>query len=125
MLRERICGGGLRGRECLSVGKPGRELVYRGLVCRKVWRRAPLSIGAPLERMGGGGSVHRELWKIVEAVHWKRSISLYGCSEGNLEGGSFSRDPEGYVEKALETGISIRALLGNLEGGSYKGDVER
>ena len=33
-------------------------------------------------------------------------------------GGSFTGDPEGYVEKALETGISVGALLGNLEWGS-------
>ena len=36
-------------------------LVYRGLVCRRrLWRRALLSIGAPLG-LRGGGSVHREL----------------------------------------------------------------
>ena len=33
-------------------------------------------------------------------------------------------DPGRYVEKILETGISIGAALGNLEGGSYNGDVE-
>ena len=27
--------------------------------------------------------------------------------EGNLEGGSFTGDTEGYVEKALEKGISL------------------
>jgi hypothetical protein len=32
---------------------------------------------------------------------------------------------EGYIEKALETGMSIGVPLGNLEGGSYTGDVER
>jgi hypothetical protein len=33
----------------------GRGLVYRGLVCRRrLWRRAPISIGTPLGRMGGG-----------------------------------------------------------------------
>jgi hypothetical protein len=37
-------------------------------------------------------------------------------SEGNVEGGSFIGDPEGYVEKALETGISIhRGTAGDLE----------
>jgi len=55
-------GGGLRGRECLSVGEPGKGLVFRGLVCRRrLWRRTLLSIGAPLERMGAGESVQREL----------------------------------------------------------------
>ena len=56
MLQERIWTGGLRGRECLSVGESGRGLVYRGLECRRrLWKRAPLSIGAPLRRMEGGG----------------------------------------------------------------------
>jgi len=32
--------------------------------------------------------------------------SLWALCEGNLEEGSFTKDPEGYVEKALETGIS-------------------
>ena len=36
------------------VGEPGRGLVYRGLtIRRRHWRRAPLSIGAPLGRMEG------------------------------------------------------------------------
>ena len=39
--------------------------------------------------------------------------------------GSFTEDPEGYVEKALETGISIGAPLGNLEAGSFTRDFER
>jgi hypothetical protein len=34
-------------------------------------------------------------------------LSLWALCEGNLEGGSFTGDPEGYVEKALETGISL------------------
>jgi hypothetical protein len=43
-----------RGQEYLSVGEPGRGLVYRGLTCGRLWRRVRLSIGAPLGRMGGG-----------------------------------------------------------------------
>jgi len=42
----------------------GRGLVYRGRMCRRrLWRRAPLSIGAPLGHMGGGGgeAVPRDL----------------------------------------------------------------
>jgi len=36
----------------------GRGLVYRGIMCRRrLWRRAPLSIGATLECMGGR-SIH-------------------------------------------------------------------
>ena len=58
----------------------GRWLVYRELMCRwRLWRRSPLPIGAPLGRMGGG-SIHRELWEIVEGGLWKRSIPLHGRS---------------------------------------------
>jgi hypothetical protein len=58
MLQEQIWGG-LRGQECLSVEEPGRGLVYRGLMCRRLWRWAPLSIGNPWDM--GGKPVHREL----------------------------------------------------------------
>ena len=34
-------------------------------------------------------------------------LSLLELCEGNLEGDSFTEDPEGYIEKALETGISL------------------
>ena len=34
-------------------------------------------------------------------------LSLWLLCEGNLEGDSFTGDTEGYVEKALETGISL------------------
>jgi hypothetical protein len=45
-------------------------------------------------------------------------LSLWELCEGN---------PEGYVEKALEAGISFHRcpVLGNLEEGSYTGDFER
>jgi len=44
------------------IGKPDKGLIYRGLMCRRqLWRWAPLSIGATLGHVGGGGSVHREL----------------------------------------------------------------
>jgi len=44
---------------------------------------------------------------------------------GTWRGDFITCDPGRYVEKPLETGISIGAPLGNLEGGSYNGDVER
>jgi hypothetical protein len=64
MLQERIRGGGLRVRAFLSlggpVGEPGRGIDYRGLTCGR--RRAPLSIGAPLGRMGGPFKGSSEKW---------------------------------------------------------------
>ena len=85
----------------------GMELVYRELMHRtRLWRRAPLSIGAHLGRMGEK-SVHRELWEIVGWL-WKRNIPLYGRSvKGTWRGGCLTEYPEGYVDKALETGISL------------------
>ena len=39
------------------------------------------------------------------------SLSLCELCEGKLEGSSLAGDPEGYVEKALETGISFHTSL--------------
>ena len=90
----------------LCWGEPGRGLVCRRLMCRRrVWRRAPLSIGTH----GGWGlrspGTLRDSWRwALKTEH----SSLWALLEGNLEGGSFPEDPpEGYVEKALETGISL------------------
>jgi hypothetical protein len=46
--------------------------------------------------------------------------------KGTWSGGSLAGDPQGYVEKALETGISSHRgpALGNLGEGSYTGDFE-
>jgi len=44
---------------------------------------------------------------------------------GTWLGDFFTGDRGRYVEKVLETGISIGAPLGNVEWGSYNGDVER
>jgi len=54
------------------------------------------------------------------------SVCPWGLCEGNLVGGSLAGDPDGHLEKALETGISFLAapLLGNLEDGSSTGDFE-
>jgi len=51
--------------------------------------------------------------------------SLRELCEEYLVGDFITGDPGRYVDKALETGISIEAPLGNLKGGSYNGDVER
>ena len=47
--------------------------------------------------------------------------------KGTWREGSIVGDPEGYVEKALETGISFYRgpILGNLEEGTFTGDFER
>jgi hypothetical protein len=45
----------------------------------------------------------RDSWRALEMEH----SSLRALCEGNLEGGFCTEDPEGYVEKALETGISL------------------
>ena len=92
-------------------GQPGRGLVYRWLMCRRrVWRRALLSIGAPLGRMGWGvrspGTL-RDSWRwALETEH----SSLWALCEGNLEGGSVPEDSVVYVEKALLTGISLHRV---------------
>ena len=55
------------------------------------------------------------------------SVSLWALCEGNLEGGgSFTGEPEVYVEESSGDGhFSIGAPLGNQEGGSFTGDFER
>jgi len=41
-------------------------------------------------------------------VLWRRSVSLCGSSvKGTWKEGSLAGDPEGYLEKVLETGISV------------------
>jgi hypothetical protein len=57
-------------------------------------------------------------------------LSLYLCGssvKGTWREGSFAGDPEGHVEKALETGISSHRGpdLGNLREGSSTVDFER
>jgi hypothetical protein len=51
-------------------------------------------------------------------------LTLWELCEGTWSGGSFAGDPEGYVEKALETGISSHRgpVLGNQGEGSSTGD---
>jgi hypothetical protein len=52
--------------------------------------------------------------------------SLWALYEGNLEGGSFTGDTEGYVKEGSGAEyLSIGAPLDNLEGGPFTGDVER
>jgi len=53
-------------------------------------------------------------------------LSLWGSVKGTWREGFLSGDLEGYLEKALETGISLHrgSDLGNLEEGSSTGDFE-
>ena len=41
-----------------------------------------------------------DIWRSLETDH----LSLWEFCEGNLEGGLFTRDPEGYVEEGYEDG---------------------
>jgi len=55
-------------------------------------------------------------------------VSLCGSSvKGTWREGFLAGDPEGYIEKALETGNSFHRgpILGKLEEGSSTGDLER
>ena len=59
---------------------------------------------------------------------WSLSLCLCGSSlKGTWRQGSLAGDPEGYVEKALEMGISFHRgpVWGNLEEGSSTRDFER
>ena len=42
-------------------------------------------------------------WRALEMEH----LSIWALCEGNLEGGSSTRDPEGYVEEGAGEGISF------------------
>jgi hypothetical protein len=64
----------------------------------------------------------------VESLSLSLSLSLCGSSvKGTWREGSFAGDPEGRVEKAMETGNSSHRgpNLGNLGEGSSTGNFER
>jgi len=103
----RIWGGGLRKRASLSVEAPLgsllRGLIYQGCV-------KALETDISLHR--GPNEYHDEIrspgtltnsWRAPEMEH----LSLWVLCEGNLEGGSSTRDPEGYVEEGSSEGISF------------------
>jgi hypothetical protein len=61
---------------------------------------------------------------MAEGALMMECLSPWELCEGNLEGGSLARDPEGYLEKALETGISFHrgSAFGEPGGGFvYRG----
>jgi len=61
MLQERVWRGGLRGRECLSGGEPGRGLVYWDLCVEEGCGDGTSLHSGPIGTHGGGVSVQREL----------------------------------------------------------------
>jgi len=65
-----------------------RGLVYRGLMCRRVWRWAPLSIGAQLEHMGGG---------VLFAGNSERQLKLGTVNGAVLSMGALSCEPGGEI----------------------------
>jgi hypothetical protein len=53
-------------------------------------------------------------------------LCLWEFCEGNLEGGSFAGDPEGYVEEGSGDGhVSLGTPMGILESGWFTGDFDR
>ena len=79
------------------------------------------SVGQP-----GVGSSTRgfEIW--LKGALEVECHSLWELCKGTWREGSLAGDPEGYVEKALEMGISFQRgpILGNLEEGSSTGAFE-
>jgi len=83
---------------------------------RRLWRWAPLSIGAALGQIGGGVCSPGTL--TVEGGLWKWSISLYGRSvRGTWRGGAPLLGTLKIMLKKLwrQTSLSIGASLEKLE----------
>ena len=105
-----LCGSSVRGGSFLEIRKD-------------MWRRAQ---GTDITHQYHWGSIHRELWELVERGLWKRGIPLYGSSfRGTWREGSFARWPEGYERKALSMGIFPHGgSVGQPGVGSSTGDLE-
>jgi hypothetical protein len=87
------------------TGEPGRGLIYQGL--REMDETVVSLHSDPVGEPGEGMSIYWEFCELAEGGPSLWSISLYGRSVmGTWREGSFAGDPEEYVEKALETGIS-------------------
>ena len=84
-----------------------------------------LSSGGSVGQPGVGTSTGDFVIRLKGALEVEH-LTLWELCEGNLEWGSLAGDPEGFVEKALETGISSHRgpTLGNLGDGSSTGDSE-
>ena len=96
------------------LGEPGGGSCVGALTVmkRRLWGQASLLMGTQLGNLEWAylpGSM-RGGWKGL----WRWSISLSGSPvKGTWRKGSLVGDPEGYVEKALETNISfLRGPIG-------------
>jgi len=91
------------------LGEPGGGVPLLGalkVMKGRLWGWESLFMGAQLGNLEWA-HLPRTLrygWKDL----WSWSVSLCGSSvKGTWREGSLARDPEGYLEKALETGISF------------------
>ena len=117
------------------LGKPGGGGSFRdseGYERMTLWMGIPLYGGSVGQPGVGSPTEHFEVW-LKGALEVG---SLCGSSvKGTWRGGSLAGDPEGYVEKALETGISFHRgpiwgtwrrvhLLGTMRAG-WRGSGDR
>jgi hypothetical protein len=76
------------------------KVSYQGTCRRRLWKRASLSIGAPLWNLVGGvhllGTLRDNLRRALKMEH----LSLWEL----WKGGSFTGDPEGYVKQRSGNG---------------------
>ena len=110
------------------VGKPGRGLICRGLMCVEEGSGTGLSlyrgpVGEPGEVGPSTGNIENSL---KEGYGYGESLSTGALLGKPGEGGSFAGDPLGYEMKALETGISLHGdSVGQPGMGSSTSDFER
>jgi len=79
----------------------------------------------PAGERGKGAHLPGTVERWMKGTLGLERLCLRELCEGDLVGDFIIGYPGRYVEKALETGITIGAPLGNLEGGLYTGDFER
>jgi hypothetical protein len=105
------------------IGKPcllESSEIYKS----KLWKRASLSIEAPLGNLEGTrlpGTLRNGPRKF-----WKRNVILYGSSEkGTWREDSFTEYSEGHVEEGYGNGfLSPQGPVGQPGGGSFNGDFD-
>jgi hypothetical protein len=78
----------------------GLRVLYK----RRLWKRASLSIGAPLGKLEGGFFYRGIRETVKEGLETER-LSLYGgCARGTWREVSFTENPEGYIKKDSRDG---------------------